>query len=86
MYRSLWLLGDLHGSSAPGPHWGLWSSKPPVPTLVPNPGYASGPIDHGNKMLKKRKKSTTSVKHNSLRRSTDDVQNADIIILVRLTS
>ena len=31
----------LHWGSAPGPQWGLPSSRPPVPTLPPNPSYAT---------------------------------------------
>jgi len=42
----IWLLGasppDPHRGSAPGSHWGLPSLRPPVPTVPPNPGYATG--------------------------------------------
>ena len=33
---------DPHRGSAPGPCWGTSVRKPPVPTLPPNPGYATG--------------------------------------------
>jgi len=32
---------DPHRDSAPGPRWGLPSPRSPVPTLHPNPGYAT---------------------------------------------
>jgi len=44
LYMHIWLLGssppDPHRGSALDPAAGLPSSKPPVPTLLPNPGYA----------------------------------------------
>ena len=45
-----WLLGakppDSHRGSVPGPHWRTSVPRLPVPTLSPNPGYATATACH----------------------------------------
>ena len=45
LHMYIWLLGasppDPHRGSAPGPRWETSVPRPPVPTLPPNPGYAT---------------------------------------------
>jgi len=47
LYMHIWLLGalpsDLHQGSAPGTLWETSIPKSLVPTLPPNPGYATAP-------------------------------------------